>query len=67
MIELGYLLSGVGYISRETVKKIIKDPLTKFSGFKRYKTGFGASSILMINGKTHQLDIQTIDKENAID
>ena len=64
MIELRYLLSGVGYISRETAKKIIQDPHTKFSGFKRYSSGSpGASSILVINGKTYQLDIHYVNKK----
>ena len=64
MIELRYLLGGVGYVSRETVKKIINDPQIKFSGFKRYQSGYpGASSIIIISGKTHQLDIHYIDKE----
>lgn len=62
MLKLRYLLGGVGYVSRETVKKIINDSNTKFSGFKRYKSGFyGASSIIIINGKTHQLDIHCIN------
>lgn len=66
MFELRYLLSGVGYISRETVKKIISDPHTKSSGFKRYTSGFpGASSILIIGGKTHQLDIHCIEKDRS--
>ena len=64
MLEFRYLLSGVGYISRKTVKKIINDSHSKFSGFKRYETGnFGASSILIISGKTYQLDIHCIDKD----
>lgn len=62
MLNFRYLLSGVGYISRETVKKIINDPNIKFSGFKRYNSGKpGASSILIISGKTHQLDIHSIE------
>lgn len=61
MINFRYLLSGVGYISRETTKKIINDKTIKFSGFKRYKSGKpGASAILIISGKTHQLDIHFI-------
>ena len=64
MLEFKYLLSGVGYISRKSVKKIINDPLSKSSGFKRYKTGNpGASSLIIISGKTHQLDIQLITKD----
>lgn len=64
MIELRYLLSGVGYVSRETVKKIIKDPHTKSSGFKRHESGLpGATSILIISGRTHQLDIQYFEKD----
>ncbi len=63
MIEFRYLLGGVGYISRETTKKIITDTSVKFSGFQRYKSGkAGATAIVVISGKTHRLDIHYIWK-----
>ena len=62
MIKFRYLLSGVGYISRATAKIIINDPGVRFSGFQRYKSGkSGASAIIVISGKTHQLDIHFIE------
>ena len=65
MIEFRYLLSGVGYISKETVKKIIRTPGVKFSGFKRYHDGLpGACGIVVFSGKTHRLDIQYFKKIN---
>ena len=52
MFEFRYLLSGVGYISRETIKKIINNPYSKFSGFERYTDGIpGAYGIIYISGK----------------
>ena len=63
MIEFRYLLSGVGYISKGTVKKLINDPRIKFSGFQRYHDGLpGAYSVIVYGGKTHRLDIQFFRK-----
>lgn len=67
MIEFRYLLSGVGYISKDTVKKITRTPGVKFSGFKRYRDGLpGACAIVVFSGKTHMLDIQYFKKVNLV-
>ncbi len=67
MVEYRYLLSGVGYVSRETVKKIINNPYSKFSGFERYKDGIpGAYGIVIIAGKTHRIDIQYFEKVSYV-
>ena len=66
MIDFKYLLSGVGYISKDNVKDIIRNINVKFSGFQRYQdTQLGASAIIVFNGKTHLLDVQHFKKVDS--
>jgi len=62
-MNLRYLLDGIGYISRDTVKKLIHDPHSHFTGFKRHYLGpKGAFGYINYDGIPRRLDIQSFEK-----
>lgn len=57
-MNYSYWLDEVGFISRKSLKEIIQDPESGFTGFRRFSDGYqGAYGFITYNRKTVKLDI----------
>lgn len=57
-MSFNYWLDNVGYISKKSLKTIIENPESGFTGFKRYNNGMpGAFGFVFYKRKTLKLDI----------
>ncbi len=53
-----YLLEGVGFVNRYTLKELLNDPYHSFTGFTRYKDGYiGAFGYVKLRNEFHRIDV----------